>query len=330
MAEFVPDEKARRTPRLRACHESASEKCPILLARGRETPEKKRRAFASHARRAKEWLLDRESLLSFGIHAGLQTGRGDSACGVGAVPARRGRGGDRRRRPLPAGPGRSRERETSRGQGHRRRRPGRAVLLEDRAAARASGSAVAAVGADPLGEQPPVRVELLDPVVGAIGHVHVAGAVNGDPGSDHGRILHQAEPLYGCAVTNATCPLMAEVVPGENSRRRPRLRRRARRIRNTARSFWHAAPRLARRTRARVTTRGGPGVEVWLVRWSYTLWRVRVSAGASGTRGTVSALSRGWFQLLPSRQRAAASSSFGALVGDGGASISSSLSGPRN
>src|SRR5436309_12950671 len=80
---------------------------------------------------------------------------------------------------------------------------------------------------------------------------------------------------------------MADVVPGENSRRRPRLRRRARRIRNPARSFWHAAPRVARRTRARVTTRGGPGVEVWLVRWSYTLWRVRVSAGASGTRGTV-------------------------------------------
>src|SRR6266704_2676709 len=94
--------------------------------------------------------------------------------------------------------------------------------------------------------------------------------------------------------------------------------------------FGTRPPRVARRTRARVTTRGGPGVEVWLVRWSYTLWRVRVSAGASGTRGTVSALSRGWFQLLPSRQRAAASSSFGALVGDGGASISSSLSGPRN
>src|SRR5437899_1779045 len=187
MAEFVPDEKARRTPRCGRVTSRLRRSARSFWHAAAKHPKKKRRAFASHARRAKEWLLDRESLLSFGIHAGLQTGRGDSACGVGAVSGRSGRGGDRRRRALPAWPRCSTERETSRGQGHRRRRPGRAVLLEERAAARASGSAVAAVGADPLGEQPPVRVELLDPVVGAIGHVHVAGAVNGDPGSDHGR-----------------------------------------------------------------------------------------------------------------------------------------------
>src|SRR5881296_4164880 len=140
MAEFVPDEKARRTPRCERVTSRLRRSARSFWHAAAKHPKKKRRAFASHARRAKEWLLDRESLLSFGIHAGLQTGRGDSACGVGAVSGRSGRGGDRRRRALPAWPRCSTERETSRGQGHRRRRPGRAVLLEERAAARAPGS----------------------------------------------------------------------------------------------------------------------------------------------------------------------------------------------